>query len=191
MELVWVSIMVLGKPGIGYGGRNSLLQRTAPCFCRSRADNIRVTGARPLFRSGPYYRTGHRKSVKIRKKSYGWAALHIYTTSSVAWALLCYWSTAAWSVLEFASPAVPCCVVGVVHWNSRPFMHPHPHLWLTPRPVPIIRDFGNNRCLLEYENYSSLNRTSNFAKVNKVNSSNRSPVHVLSWQSWLQVQVHL
>ena len=33
------------------------------------------------------------------------------------------------------------------------------------------------------------NRTSNFAKVNKVNSSNRSPVHVLSRKTWLQVQV--
>ena len=32
------------------------------------------------------------------------------------------------------------------------------------------------------------NRTSNFAKVNKVNSSNRSPVHVLSRKTWLQVQ---
>ena len=32
------------------------------------------------------------------------------------------------------------------------------------------------------------NRTSNFAKVNKVNSSNRRPVHVLSRKTWLLVQ---
>ena len=77
--------MVLGKRGIGYGGRNSLRQRTTPCFCRSRVDNIRVTGARPFSvnnRSGPYYRTGHRKSVKIRNNSYGWQLWNIGMVAS-------------------------------------------------------------------------------------------------------------
>ena len=59
--------MVLGEPGIGDGGRNSLRQRTTPSADRARILNIRVTGARPFSvnRSG-------RKSVKIRKNSYGW-----------------------------------------------------------------------------------------------------------------------
>ena len=53
-------------------------------------------------------------------------------------------------------------------------------------------NFGNNRCLLEYENYSSLIglQTSQRSIRSRV-PNYRSPVdlHVLSWQSWLQVQV--
>ena len=52
-------------------------------------------------------------------------------------------------------------------------------------------NFGNNRCLhrsmvpARIRELFQPNRTSNFAKVNKVNSSNRSPVHVLSRKTWL------
>ena len=57
-----MSIDVVAEAGLGDG---------VPCFCRSvltcADDRFSVN-----IRSGPYYRTGHRKSVKIRKNSYGW-----------------------------------------------------------------------------------------------------------------------
>ena len=137
--------MVLGKPGIGYGGRNSLRQRTAPCFCRSRADNIRVTGARPLFRSGPYYRTGHRKSVKIRKKSYGWQLCtytlppQLHELCSVGAQLLGVY----WNLLALLSPAVlwELCI----EIPDRLCTHTHIyglHPSLVPRPHPYGRRYS-------------------------------------------------
>ena len=88
---------------------NSLYQMTAPCFCRSvltcADDRFSVN-----IRSGPYYRTGHRKSVKIRKNSYGWQLC-------LKWPLLVGRTSAICHLLKYAQGQRLTHAVGISHWD--------------------------------------------------------------------------
>ena len=86
---------------------NSLYQMTAPCFCRSvltcADDRFSVN-----IRSGPYYRTGHRKSVKIRKNSYGWQLC--WFSCDHYRGVKTSWKTALSARRAFNTQLIPCRV---------------------------------------------------------------------------------